>query len=93
MKGEAENHETRTAGAVFAGLLALLALSAGLSRILSGTLGVAVALAIAAAKLGLIAAFFMRLRTQGGLIRIVAAAGFLWLGVLGLLVFADYASR
>lgn len=78
---------------VFASLLAILALSAASSRVLTGGTGAAVSLLLAAAKTALIFAYFMRLRYQSGLVRIFGLAGFFWLGLLGLFVFADYVTR
>lgn len=78
---------------VFAVLLAVLATSAVLSRHLQGALGTGVALALAAVKLALIFWFFMRLRTQSGVVRLFAAAGFLWLVIAGVLTCADYLTR
>ena len=82
-----------TYAVVYLGLLGLLALTALAARLPSGPWSLPVALTIATAKLVLIFLFFMRLRAQGGLIRIFAVAGFFWLGLLGTLAFSDYLTR
>lgn len=78
---------------VFAVLLAVLATSAVLSRYLHGAIGTGVALALAAVKMALIFWFFMRLRTQSGVVRLFAAAGFVWLAIFAMLSGADYLTR
>jgi cytochrome c oxidase subunit 4 len=78
---------------VFAALLALLALSAASSFLPPAPWKTVAGLAIAAAKTGLIALFFMRLRDRSGLTRIFAAAGLFWLGIFATLVLADYLTR
>jgi cytochrome c oxidase subunit 4 len=83
----------RTALVVFVSLLILLSLSAASSRLLTGRAGATVALLFAAAKATLIFVYFMRLRYQSGLVRLFALAGFFWLGLIGLLTFADYLTR
>jgi cytochrome c oxidase subunit 4 len=50
-------------------------------------------LAIAAFKVILIAAFFMRLDRASALVRITAAVGFLWLSFLFIFAFADFMMR
>ena len=37
--------------------------------------------------------YFMQLRYQRGLVRIFAFAGFFWVGIAGVLTFADYLTR
>ncbi|HWA11041.1 MAG TPA: cytochrome C oxidase subunit IV family protein [Opitutaceae bacterium] len=83
----------RTLLLVYASLLAILAASAGLSRVLAGVTGTAVALGLAAAKTALVFLFFMRLRRQSGLVRVFALAGFFWLTLLAVFVAADYLTR
>ncbi len=78
---------------VFLSLLILLALSAASSFFVTGPAGAAVALGLAAAKASLIFAYFMRLRYQSGLVRIVAAAGFFWLALAVTFILADYLTR
>ena len=78
---------------VFVALLAVLGASATLSRYLHGAIGTGAALGLAALKLLLIFWFFMRLRVQSGVVRLFAAAGFLWLAIAGMLTCADYLTR
>ncbi len=52
-----------------------------------------VALLIAAAKALLIALYFMHIRYSTRLLRVVAAAGLLWLGILFVLTMNDYLTR
>jgi cytochrome c oxidase subunit IV len=80
-------------GLVFAALLALLALSAASSFLPPAPWKTAAGLIIAATKTGLIALFFMKLRYQRGLVRIFAGAGLFWLGLLAVLLLADYLMR
>lgn len=78
---------------VFAALLAVLSTSAVLSRYLHGAVGTSAALLLAAVKMALIFWFFMRLRTQSGVVRLFAAAGFLWLVIFAVLSCTDYLTR
>lgn len=78
---------------MFASLLVVLAISAVASHFLHGTLGTVVALFCAFVKLGLIFAFFMRLRESGSLVRLAAVTGFIWLGIAAVLLSADYLTR
>ena len=78
---------------VFGALLTLLALSAASSVLPPAGWKTIAGLAIAAVKTGLIALFFMRLKWQRGLIRVVAAAGIFWLALLATLLSADYFMR
>ncbi len=52
-----------------------------------------IAIAIAAAKTALIFWIFMQLKYQRGLVRIAALTGFFWLGIIGVLTFADFLTR
>lgn len=78
---------------VYAGLLALLALTALAARLPLSRWSLPVALAIATAKLALILLYFMRLRAAEGMVRIFAVAGFLWLTLAAALLFSDYLAR
>jgi len=68
----------RVAGA----LLALLALTVGLSFADLGRFSFAVALTVAAAKALLVAYYFMELDESVDAVRFMAAAGLVWLGLL-----------
>lgn len=78
---------------VYLGLLVLLGLTVSLAFVPLGIGNLAVALGIAFVKAGLIAIFFMHLRRDSGLVRLVAIAGLLWLSLLFGLSLADYLTR
>jgi len=78
---------------VLASLLLLTVATVGISGVDLGAFNTAVALAIAAAKAFLVAAYFMHLRREAPVVRIVAGAGFLWLIILIVLTFNDYLAR
>jgi len=84
---------------VFAGLLVLLLLTVGaafvdVDRYLPGTFWpLAIALGIAVAKGVLIVLYFMHVRSGSRRAAVFAVAGFVWLGILLTLTFADYLSR
>jgi cytochrome c oxidase subunit 4 len=77
----------------YGALMLLLAATAAVSFLHLGHWQVPVALAIAAVKMALVFLFFMKLWYERGLVRVFAAAGFLWLAIAGVLTFADYLSR
>lgn len=74
-------------------LMALLGLTVVLAYAPFGAFNVAVALAIATVKAGLVAMIFMELRGERGLTIVFAAAGFYWLFIMFWLSFADYTTR
>ena len=78
---------------VLMALLVLLGLSAGSALIPMGAFNEVVNLGIAAAKALLVLIFFMRLKTDSPLLRLVAATGFAWLALLIALSLADLLSR
>ena len=79
--------------AVWAGLMALLALTLAYAYLPGLPLKTEAALAIGAAKALLIAVFFMQLRHAAALVRIAAGTGLAWLSLLYLFTFADYLTR
>ena len=84
----------RVSAAVLAALLLLTAGTVVLAFVpLPATVHVAGALAIATIKAALVAAFFMHLRHEERLIRVMASAGLLWLALLFLLVLTDLMTR
>jgi cytochrome c oxidase subunit 4 len=83
----------RTYLAVFAALLALTALTTGVSFVDLGPLNAALALAIAGTKGWLVAVYFMHLRGGSRVVWVFAATGFFWLGILIALTFSDYLTR
>jgi cytochrome c oxidase subunit 4 len=85
--------ETRSAFLVWLGLLVLLAISAGTSRLDLGWANPAINLAVAGAKSLLILIVFMHLRRKSTLAGLVASAIVLWLAIMYTLVGADYLTR
>lgn len=85
--------EVRTILLVWAALLALLALTVAASFAPLGRALPFVSYGIAVAKTALVVWVFMELRVCGGLQRIALGVGFVWLGVLLLLLFADTLTR
>jgi cytochrome c oxidase subunit 4 len=77
----------------FAALIVLLALTAGATALPTGWWSTPLSLLIAFAKAALIFTVFMRLRTQGPLVRIFALAGFFFLVILLVLTAADFFTR
>ena len=79
--------------AVWAGLLVLLAVSAGSAYLPLGPLNAALNLAVAAVMVFLLATFLMNLRGSNALVRVIAASGLMWLIFMFVLTFTDYFSR
>jgi cytochrome c oxidase subunit 4 len=75
------------------GLLGLLGLTVLTAYQPLGAFNTPIALAIASCKALLIAAIFMELREQNGLMIAVAGAGFFWLAIMLWLAFSDYMTR
>jgi cytochrome c oxidase subunit 4 len=79
---------------VWGALMALMILTAGLSRIDLGEWSTFVALAIAAIKALLVVLFFMHVRYESQKMAwVFVVAGFFWLGILMALTMTDYLSR
>jgi cytochrome c oxidase subunit 4 len=76
-----------------AGLLLLLATTAGLAYVPMGPFNTVMALAVSVAKTLLVMLFFMRLRSASAVVRLAAMVGFAWLGMLFLITLADYVTR
>lgn len=90
----AESHtSTKIYYQIFVALLVLLALTVGISYVDLGAFNEFIALAIAAAKAVLVILFFMHVRSSSRLTWLFVAAGFVWLGILFLLIMSDYMSR
>jgi len=79
--------------AVWIALLLLLALTLAASFVFSGLVGLCLALAIAAAKSGLVFWRYMHLRDVSGLLRVAALGATFWMIVLFAFVAADYLTR
>ncbi|MBZ5567987.1 MAG: cytochrome C oxidase subunit IV family protein [Acidobacteriia bacterium] len=79
---------------VWVALMALMVLTAGLSRIDLGEWSTVVAMVIAVIKALLVILFFMHVRYEDQKITwVVVIAGFFWLGILLALSMTDYLSR
>ncbi|MBE7185722.1 MAG: cytochrome C oxidase subunit IV family protein [Methylobacterium mesophilicum] len=85
--------ELRALLLVYAGLLALLAMTVGASFLSLDGLSPVASFGIAALKTGLIVWFFMNFRAEGWPVRLAALAGFVWLAILLTLLMLDLASR
>ena len=85
--------------AVLTALMALLVVTVGLAlidvdRYLPGHgWGLPLAMAIASLKAMLVVAYFMHVRYGDRLTRVFAAAGFVWLGIMAVIVFIEIATR
>jgi cytochrome c oxidase subunit 4 len=87
------SREERLLYRVAAALLALLALTVGLSALPLGRLSFPAALTIAGAKALLVAYFFMELGQGVDAVRFFASAGLVWLALLLAGTLADLATR
>lgn len=74
-------------------LLALLGLTLAASFVLSGMIGLTIALAVASVKSGLVFWRYMQLREVSSLLRIAALGALFWVFVLLTFVTADYLTR
>jgi cytochrome c oxidase subunit 4 len=74
-------------------LMGLLALTWGVSYINLGVFNLVVALAIAVAKMILIALFFMHIKGSSRLLHLAAFTGLLWLFLMIALTLGDYFGR
>ena len=77
----------------WAALMVLLGATTAVAYVPLGRFNVVLALAIAAAKALIVVIVFMELRRSSGLVRVFAAAGFLWLTILLGLTASDYTTR
>jgi cytochrome c oxidase subunit 4 len=78
---------------VWAGLLALLAITVAAAYAPIEPFNAAANLLIAAIMVGLLAAFLLDLRWASTLVRLVAASGLFWLVFMLAMIFVDYLSR
>lgn len=74
-------------------LLGLLALTVGASLLSLGPFAPALSYGIAAGKAALILWFFMEMRSEHPLPRLVTVAAFVWIAILLILTGTDYAAR
>ncbi len=78
---------------VFAALIVLTGLTVLVAFADFGRMNDVVAITIAVTKASLVVLYFMHVRWSGKLVWVFAAAGFLWLGILLSITFADVVSR
>jgi len=78
---------------VWAALMLLLALTVGATFLPLGHWRTVTSYGIAMAKAALVLWFFMELRSDSGLSRLAVLTGFVWIGLLFLLIVADYVTR
>ena len=83
----------RTILLAWSGLLALLVLTVAASFAPLGHALPYISYGIAFAKTAIVAWIFMELRARDGLQRLALAAGFVWLAILLVLLFADTLAR
>jgi cytochrome c oxidase subunit 4 len=77
----------------FVALIVLTLVTTFVAFVDLGPFNVIVALAIATIKMLLVALFFMHIRHSDRLTRLVVTGGLLWLAILLVLSFADFATR
>jgi cytochrome c oxidase subunit IV len=78
--------------AIFGALMVLTAMTVGLAYVNLGQLNIVVALAVAILKASLVVMFFMHLKYESHLTKVVLGAGVFWL-VLLLGIIMDYVTR
>jgi cytochrome c oxidase subunit IV len=78
---------------VWLALMALLAVTVGSALVHLGSLNVVINLSVSVAKTLLVATFYMHLRSREPWLRVVAAAGVVWLAMLIGLSLVDYLTR
>jgi cytochrome c oxidase subunit IV len=85
--------DLRTPAWTWIALMILLALTAGSALLPLGTFNAISNFAIAVVKSGLVLVFFMHVLRGSAVIRLVAAAGILWLAFLFALSLVDFLAR
>ena len=93
MSGHAPITPVRTLVTIFLTLLVFTAVTVFAAMRDFGALNTPVALLIAVTKASLVITFFMAVRYNTPLTKVVAVAGFFWLLILFALGMSDYASR
>lgn len=78
---------------IFGTLIVLTVVTVVIARVDLGSLNTPVALAIAAFKATLVILFFMGVKYNTPLTKVVAASGFLWLIILFGITMGDYLTR
>jgi cytochrome c oxidase subunit IV len=77
---------------IFGALMVLTAMTVGLAFVNLGQLNIVVALTVAVVKASLVVMFFMHLKYESHLMKVVLGAGIFWL-VLLLGIIMDYVTR
>jgi cytochrome c oxidase subunit 4 len=85
--------QLRTLWIVFGILMLLLFATVGAAFIDLGRLNIVLAMLIATTKAALVVWIFMHVKYGGRLVWLFATAAFLWLGIMFIHTFADYATR
>ncbi|WP_197277256.1 hypothetical protein [Sphingomonas profundi] len=93
MTRDERNHVLIAPLKIYAGLMALLALTIAYAFVPGLPFKTEAGLAIALAKALLIAILFMQLKGATGIVRIAAIAGVAWASFLFILTFADLLTR
>lgn len=93
MNRETRRHVIWAPLGIWAGLMALLALTAGYAYWDGMPVKPVVSLGIGVAKGLLIALFFMQLRRSAGLVKLAAMTGLIWASFMFLFTFADFLTR
>jgi len=90
-----EHHivQPKTYAAIFLALLLGTAITVSVAFLNLGPFNDLIAMTVACTKTLLVVLYFMHLRYSPNLTKLVAAAGFLWLGILIVLTIADFWTR
>ena len=78
---------------IFGLLMILTVVTVWVATIELGRLNTIVALTIAFSKALLVILYFMHVRYSSNLIRVTAASGLLWLGIMMIIMLSDYQTR
>ena len=83
----------RTYLVIFAILMVLLVLTVAVAFVHLGPFNIVVAMTVAIVKATLVVLFFMHVKYSSRLTQVFVVAAFLWLGIMFVFTFADYATR
>jgi cytochrome c oxidase subunit 4 len=78
---------------IFAGLMALTAITVAVAYIDLGPLNTVAALVIACIKATMVVLYFMHVKYSTRLIKLTVVAGLYWMGILLVLTLSDYLTR
>jgi cytochrome c oxidase subunit 4 len=78
---------------IFASLFVLTMVTVGIARLDLGAMNTPIALAVAGVKATLVILFFMGVKYNTPLTKVVAASGFVWLIILFGMTMGDYLTR